>query len=186
MTDDRIIRTLPADLLTPVGAYLLESVERGEQVGRHSFLAAGCETTDSLEEAMAFTATRPGPGRGDPPFVGGAVGHLSYDWATQLEPVPLPPAHPDDAGLPLMRFMLADSVVAFEHVRRTMSLIGPRKAVERLVVAMSRPPATAAAAPRPERAAHSELTRERYMAAVEKASEHIAAGDALQIVHSQR
>ena len=61
MTDDRIIRTLPADLLTPVGAYLLlrealgapafllESVERGEQVGRHSFLAAGCETTDSLE-----------------------------------------------------------------------------------------------------------------------------------------
>jgi anthranilate synthase component 1 len=106
MTDDRIIRTLPADLLTPVGAYLLlrealgapafllESVERGEQVGRHSFLAAGCETTDSLEEAMAFTATRPGPGPGDPPFVGGAVGHLSYDWATQLEPVPLPPMRP--------------------------------------------------------------------------------------------
>jgi anthranilate synthase component 1 len=198
MTDDRIIRTLPADLLTPVGAYLLlrealgapafllESVERGEQVGRHSFLAAGCETTDSLEEAMAFTATRPGPGPGDPPFVGGAVGHLSYDWATQLEPVPLPPAHPDDAGLPLMRFMLADSVVAFDHVRRTMSLIGPRKAVERLVVALSKPPAAAAAAPRPEGAAHSEITRERYMAAVETAREHIAAGDAFQIVPSQR
>ena len=70
MTDDRIIRTLPADLLTPVGAYLLlrealgtpafllESVERGEQVGRHSFLAAGCETTDSLEEAMISARAR--------------------------------------------------------------------------------------------------------------------------------
>jgi hypothetical protein len=44
-----------------------------------------------------------------------------------------------------MRFMLADSVVAFDHVRRTMSLIGPRKAVERLVVALSQPPAAAAA-----------------------------------------
>src|SRR5919201_1564131 len=63
MTDDRIIRTLPADLLTPVGAYLLlraalgapafllESVERGEQVGRYSFLAAGLRTGESLDEA---------------------------------------------------------------------------------------------------------------------------------------
>src|SRR5437588_62840 len=82
---------LPADLLTPVGAYLLvrealgapafllESVERGEQVGRHSFLSAGCDVTDSLDEAVAFAASRPGPGPGDPPFVGGAVGHISYD-----------------------------------------------------------------------------------------------------------
>ena len=76
MTQPRIIRTLPADLLTPVGAYLLlrdalgapgfllESVERGEQVGRHSFLAAGCATTDSLDEAVAFAASRPGPAAG--------------------------------------------------------------------------------------------------------------------------
>ncbi|MFM7247208.1 MAG: anthranilate synthase component I, partial [Actinomycetota bacterium] len=47
------VRELPADLLTPVGAYLrlrdlgpgflLESVEGGQQVGRYSFLSAGCE-----------------------------------------------------------------------------------------------------------------------------------------------
>ena len=47
------IRELPGDLLTPVGAYLrirdlgpgflLESIERGQQVGRYSFLGAGCD-----------------------------------------------------------------------------------------------------------------------------------------------
>src|SRR2546423_12056646 len=114
MTDERIIHTLPADLLTPVGAFLLvrealgapafvlKWVERGEQVGRFSSLAAGCETTDSLDEAVAFAASRPGPAPGDPPFLGGAVGHLSYDWVSQLEPVPQPAPHPDDADLPLM------------------------------------------------------------------------------------
>ena len=121
---------------------------------------------------MAFTATRPGPGPGDPPFVGGAVGHLSYDWATQLEPVPLPPAHPDDAGLPLMRFMLADSVVAFDHVRRTMSLIGPRKAVERLVVALSKPPAAAGCAPAGGRRAQRDHARALHGGRRDRARAH--------------
>ena len=198
MTNDRIIRTLPADLLTPVGAYLLvrealgapafllESVERGEQVGRHSFLSAGCAVTDSLDEAVAFTASRPGPGPGEPPFVGGAVGHIAYDWVSELEPVPLPPAHPDDAALPRMRFMLADSVVAFDHVRRTVSLIGPAAAVDRLAEVLATPPAAAPAEPVAAGGVHVETTRERYMAAVERAKEHIAAGDAFQIVPSQR
>ncbi len=72
---EHITRTLPADLLTPVGAqlrlraalgapsFLLESVERGEQVGRYSFLGAGLATVDSLEEAAAFAAARPSPPR---------------------------------------------------------------------------------------------------------------------------
>ena len=74
VNDQRTLRTLPADLLTPVGAYLLlrealgtpafllESVERGEQVGRYSFLGAGLPTTDSLDEAVAFASGTPGPG----------------------------------------------------------------------------------------------------------------------------
>jgi anthranilate synthase component 1 len=198
MTDRREIRTLPADLLTPVGAYLLlrkalgapafllESVERGEQVGRYSFLAAGLRTTESLEQAVAFAASRPGPAPGEPPFVGGAVGHICYDWVAGLEPVPLPPAHPDDAGLPELRFMLADSVVAFDHVRRTVSLIGSPAEVERLQQALAQPPAAIIAPPLAAGESHSETTRSQYMAAVERAREHIAAGDAFQIVPSQR
>ncbi len=151
MNDDLDTRILPADLVTPVGAYLrlrdalgapaflLESVERGEQVGRYSFLGAGLPAVDSLEDAAAFAAARPGPGPGQPPFVGGAVGFLSYDWVTQLEPVPLPARDPADAGLPMMRFLLASTSVAFDHVRRTMTVTGPRAEVERVTAALDHP-----------------------------------------------
>jgi anthranilate synthase component I len=198
MTENRLIRTLPADLLTPVGAYLLlrealgapafllESVERGEQVGRYSFLAAGLRSTESLDEAVAFAASRPGPAPGEPPFVGGAVGHISYDWVAGLEPVPMPARHPDDAGLPQLRFMLAGSVVAFDHVRRTVSLIGSQSEVERLESALAQPPAATIAPPRAAGASHVETSRSQYITAVERAREHIAAGDAFQIVLSQR
>jgi anthranilate synthase component 1 len=198
MTENRQIRTLPADLLTPVGAYLLlretlgapafllESVERGEQVGRYSFLAAGLSSTESLDEAVAFAASRPGPAAGEPPFVGGAVGHISYDWVAGLEPVPMPPAHRDDAGLPELRFMLADSEVAFDHVRRTVSLIGSASDVERLESALSQAPTATAAAPRPAGQSHVETSRDQYITGVQRAREHIAAGDAFQIVLSQR
>jgi anthranilate synthase component 1 len=198
MTEKRLIRTLPADLLTPVGAYLLlrealgvpafllESVERGEQVGRYSFLAAGLRSTESLDEAVAFAASRPGPAPGEPPFVGGAVGHISYDWVAGLEPVPMPAPHPDDAGLPELRFMLADSVVAFDHVRRTVSLIGSESEVERLESALAQPPAATVAPPHAAGPSHVETSRSHYLAAVERAREHIAAGDAFQIVLSQR
>ncbi len=198
MTPDLDTRVLPADLITPVGAYLrlrdalgapaflLESVERGEQVGRYSFLGAGLPAVDSLAEAAAFAASRPGPGAGAPPFVGGAVGFLSYDWVTRLEPVPLPPADPADAGLPTLRFLLASASVAFDHVRRTMTVTGPRGEVERVAAALDRPAAVPPAPPARAGEAVAEMTRAGFCAAVERAKEHIAAGDAFQIVPSQR
>jgi anthranilate synthase component I len=198
MNDDRSTRTLPADLITPVGAYLrlcqelgapaflLESVERGEQVGRHSFLGAGLRTVDSLDEALAFAASLPGPEAGGPPFGGGAVGFLSYDWVGELEPVPVPPPHPDDAGLPRLRFMLADSVVAFDHVRRTLSVTGPRETVERITSALEQAPAVAATDGSPAGESVAEIEHDRYLSMVERAKEHIAAGDAFQILPSQR
>jgi anthranilate synthase component I len=197
-TPTRTITTLPADLLTPVGAYLrlrdelgapaflLESVERGEQVGRYSFLGAGLPTTDSLDEAVAFAGSQPGPAHGDPPFVGGAVGYISYDWVSQLEPVPLPAPHPQDAAIPTLRFMLASTVIAFDHVRRTLSVIGETGEVERVVEALRALPGAEPGPQRPAGEAETEVTRERYMESVERAKQHIAAGDAFQIVPSQR
>ena len=198
MNDDRSTRTLPADLVTPVGAYLrlcqelgapaflLESVERGEQVGRHSFLGAGLRTVDSLDEALAFAASLPGPEAGGPPFGGGAVGFLSYDWVGELEPVPVPPPHPDDAGLPRLRFMLADSVVAFDHVRRTLSVTGPRETVDRITSALEQAPAVPATVASPAGESVAEIEHDRYLSMVARAKEHIAAGDAFQILPSQR
>src|SRR3954465_11434442 len=92
------IRELPGDLLTPVGAYLrirdlgpgflLESIDRGQQVGRYSFLGAGGGAGARAPGApppsprlREFLAEHPGGGgaEGLPPFIGGIVGHLAYD-----------------------------------------------------------------------------------------------------------
>jgi anthranilate synthase component 1 len=198
MTTERHTRELPADLITPVGAYLrlrealggpaflLESVERGEQVGRYSFLAAGLPAVATLEEAAAFAASQPGPATGEPPFAGGAVGFLTYDWVSELEPVPLPAANGADAGLPTMRFLLAETVVAFDHVRRTMTVTGERAAVDRAIEALGGPLGVPVAEPLAAGDAEAEMTEAGYIAAVERAKEHIAAGDAYQIVPSQR
>jgi anthranilate synthase component I len=198
MTTHRHTRELPADLITPVGAYLrlrealggpaflLESVERGEQVGRYSFLAAGLPAVATLEEAAAFAASRPGPAAGAPPFAGGAVGFLSYDWVSDLEPVPLPAANGADAGLPTMRFLLAETVVAFDHVCRTMTVTGGRAEVDRVIDALGGPLGVPVAAPLAPGSAEAEMTEAGYVAAVERVKEHIAAGDAYQVVPSQR
>ena len=198
MTTHRHTYELPADLITPVGAYLrlrealggpaflLESVERGEQVGRYSFLAAGLPAVATLEEAAEFAASQPGPAAGAPPFAGGAVGFLSYDWVSELEPVPLPAANGADAGLPTMRFLLAETVVAFDHVRRTMTVTGEPAEVDRVIDALGGPLGVPVAEPLAPGSAEAEMTEAGYVAAVERAKEHIAAGDAYQVVPSQR
>jgi anthranilate synthase component 1 len=198
MTTHRHTYELPADLITPVGAYLrlrealggpaflLESVERGEQVGRYSFLAAGLPAVATLEEAAAFAASQPGPAAGAPPFAGGAVGFLSYDWVSELEPVPLPAANGADAGLPTMRFLLAETVVAFDHVRRTMTVTGEPAQVDRVIDALGGPLGVPVAEPLAPGSAEAEMTEAGYVAAVERVKEHIAAGDAYQVVPSQR
>jgi len=148
-----VCKELVADLLTPVSAFLkiaehsdyaflLESVEGGEQVARYSFLGkdpflilrsrggktiidrAG-ETTESdvplmqtLRELMAGFHSPFVPGL--PRFTGGAVGYLTYDAAAWFEPVTLQPAEAveDEAG-----FMLFDTVLAFDHVRHRILII---------------------------------------------------------------
>ena len=148
-----VYKEIVADLLTPVSAFLkiaehsdyaflLESVEGGEQVGRYSFLGkdpflilrsrsgktivdrAG-QTSESdqpfiatLRELMAGFHSPFVPGL--PRFTGGAVGYLGYDAAAWFEPVTLQDgAEPDDeAG-----FMLFDTVLAFDHVRHRILII---------------------------------------------------------------
>jgi len=148
-----VCKEIVADLLTPVSAFmkiaehsgyafLLESVEGGEQMARYSFLGKdpflvlrsrqgrtiverGGERTDSdtpfvetLRETMAAFRAPLVPGL--PRFTGGAVGYLGYDTAGWFEPVEMEPSGPDedDAG-----FMLCDTVLAFDHVRHRILII---------------------------------------------------------------
>jgi anthranilate synthase component 1 len=153
-----VCKEIVADLLTPVSAFLkiaedadhaflLESVEGGEQVARYSFLGkdpfmvlrsrggktlvqqTGVRTEtdrpffDVLREVMAgYQAPFV---QGLPRFTGGAVGYLGYDTAAWFEPVPLPPSpDDDDAG-----FMLFDTVLAFDHVRHRILIIANARIV---------------------------------------------------------
>jgi anthranilate synthase component 1 len=148
-----VCKEIVADLLTPVSAFLkiaedsdyaflLESVEGGEHVGRYSFLgkdpflivrsrggrtiverAGEITETDApfmstLRELMAGFHSPFVPGL--PRFTGGAVGYLTYDAAAWFEPVKLQPssAGDDEAG-----FMLFDTVLAFDHVRHRILII---------------------------------------------------------------
>ena len=131
---------LLADLETPVSAYaklrghgpafLLESVE-GEKVSNHSFI--GCnprkvitarpgdaDPLKLLETEMARYKPVSLPGL--PPFTGGAVGYLGYEFIHAVERT-VPLAAKDDLGMPMMWFMLCDSLVVFDRARQTLRLI---------------------------------------------------------------
>jgi anthranilate synthase component 1 len=167
------------DLLTPLGAYLrlredagggsflLESVERG-RLGRHSFVGAGSRLV-SFEEAET---------EGVP-----VVGYLGYDHVARLEPtVPLPAT---GRGLPESTFVAAETLVRFDHALGLAEVLhGDAEAVtERL--AAPQPDATAGLRGRPG-ATRRIPSREHYERGIGAAQEHIRAGDAFQIVLSQR
>jgi anthranilate synthase component 1 len=150
-----VCKELVADLLTPVSAFLkiaehsdyaflLESVEGGEHVGRYSFLGkdpflilrgkngeteiekAGvtCKGEqpfiDTLRDLMNSFQSPFVPGL--PRFTGGAVGYLGYDTAAWFEPTTARAdagrSERDDAG-----FMVFDTVLAFDHVQHRILLI---------------------------------------------------------------
>jgi anthranilate synthase component I len=156
-----VCKEIVADLLTPVSAFLkiaedadyaflLESVEGGEHVGRYSFLGkdpflilrsrAGRTTVDRAgvvsESQRPFIDTLRGlmadfrspfvPGL--PRFTGGAVGYLGYGSAAWFEPVlgdlGTSPDGADDAG-----FMLFDTVLAFDHVQHRILIIANARIV---------------------------------------------------------
>jgi anthranilate synthase component 1 len=175
----RALHTIPADLVTPLGAYLrlrgesagsflLESVERG-RLGRSSFVGTGTRLVD-VEEAERL----------DVPV----VGYLAYDHAARLEPtVPLPD---DGPGHPESRFVVADTLVRFDHGAGIAEVLAgdPDEISARLEAGL---PETTVA---PTAAAAGPLRRfpsqERYEECVRRCQAYIRAGDAYQIVPSQR
>ena len=234
-----VFRELPGDLDTPVSvfyklkgsgpAFLLESVEGGEQLGRYSFiganpsmllraaqdevllrrdgrtdrftLPAGRDPLHVVAEQLARFRVVPTPGL--PRFFGGAVGYLAYDMVRYFEPVPTP--EPDELGLPDALFMFTDTIVIFDHVQHKIKVVSNasvngdppaayRRAtaqVDMLIASLARPvsPGVFAVTSAPIPAANvlvSNFTREEFAARVVAAKEYIAAGDAFQIVLSQR
>jgi anthranilate synthase component 1 len=110
------------------------------------------------------------------------VGYLAYDYAARLEPtVPLPD---DGTGLPESRFLVADVLIRFDHVLGTAEVIrGDANAVSAL---LAQPVPDLPASKGERGAARRTPDRADYEASVRAAKEYIRAGDAFQIVLSQR
>jgi anthranilate synthase component I len=161
-----------ADLLTPVSAFLavaekepeaflLESIERGEQIGRYTFLGArpymevsargnevwvrrGRRKQQHQASAVGVVKEllrqhRPAALPGLPPFTAGAVGFFSYDGVRQLENIGEHAT--DDLSLPDCVLMFFDRLLAFDHLRHQIHIIAtadvtaesPRQAYDRAV-----------------------------------------------------
>jgi anthranilate synthase component 1 len=191
-------------------AFLLESADQG-RVGRYSFI--GYRPRKVLRWSLgdpgdpyALAAAELGRFRaaelsGLPPFAGGAVGMFAYDLVRSVEPLGEP--NPDPVGLPDLALMLSDALVVFDHLKHTVTVIANvyadddleasyRRASETIaevrwrlegpVPRPARPPATGRT--NPEFVAN--MPREQFEAMVSRIIEYIYAGDAFQVVPSQR
>jgi anthranilate synthase component I len=144
-----------------------------------------------------------------PAFVGGAVGYFSYDAVRYVEKLPAELAPPDELRVPEAYFAVTETLIVFDHLRHKVLVISLVDAAnlrdvegEGFAAAYRRAAddvrrvAERLAAPNVRRALpgrdgagveiSSNFTRAAYEEAVEKAKEYIRAGDAFQIVPSQR
>jgi anthranilate synthase component I len=136
-----------------------------------------------------------------PPFAGGAVGFFGYDLVRTVEPLAEP--NPDPIGLPDMALMVSDVLVAFDHMRHELTLLAYAivddeseledaygAAVETITELRERlrgpVPRPAASASGETAAFESNMTRDQFEANVRRIIEYIHAGDAFQVVPSQR
>ena len=212
-----VVRELSADTLTPLvafaalaakgqEAFLFESVERGENLGRYSFVGfdprRALSFDGSVEDPIAVLRQELQPLRVKdaellPPFFGGAVGYFGYGvggWAERIPDSHRGGDEPADA-----RLLFFDNVVVFDHVRQRMYVVANvfaasgsieeanarlDRAVETLRRASLEPVAFDYEAPLLEFS--SNHTRGSFEAIVRDAKEEIVAGEIFQAVVSQR
>ncbi len=184
-------------------ATLTERDGRAAWLGRELVgIPEGGDPLEVLQEVLSELATPSTPGL--PPFHAGMVGYLGYDVVRRLER--LPETTVDDLHLPELTMMLASEVAVLDHHRGEVWLIanainynasdegverayvGAVAAVERMAEALRQPRQPLVVeegeARLPE--IRRQRTSEEYMALVEAAKEEIRAGEAFQIVVSQR
>lgn len=162
---------------------------------------SGGDPLEALRVTIELLST--GPLAGMPPLSGGLVGFFAYDFVRRLER--LPELAVDDLHLPEMLLLLATDLAAVDHHEGTITLIANAvnwngtdehvdaaydEAVSRLDVmtaALGQPlPSTVATFDRPEPRHRAQRTPEEYGEVVDRLVGEIEAGEAFQVVPSQR
>jgi anthranilate synthase component 1 len=209
--------------------FILESVEGGVRIARYSFIGTDIMASVTMDGEVSRFETktdsrhvpyddpltalgeilddyRAAATPGLPRFTGGAVGYLTYDAVTKFEPrVGL--AHGAGLGLPEARFHIADSLVVFDHLERTMKIVAHVSVRDDVPLEDAYSEAAGriqqltdklqAVTPTYEMSAHQyaesveqrrrpNTTRERYREMVERSKHYIREGDIFQVVPSQR
>ncbi len=206
-------------------SFLLESVTGGEQVARYSFMGTGLKQAYVLHgrtlqihsprgiDRIDFSADdnplnilremlnkyQPQHVPGLPRFTGGLVGYLSYDTMRHFEPSVALSAHAD---IPEAIFLLADTLVAYDHAFGRLLLIANayingdpdaayQDAEARLDDLEARLSQPLPILPTPENLPiptelRSNVSYDQFTQAVRQAKEHITAGDIFQVVLAQR
>jgi anthranilate synthase component 1 len=233
-----VMRERLADLETPVsafaklrtlgGAFLLESAEGGERMGRYSFIGVAPRSTlyfygdgqatrqwydpqvDGGRDRLAqFSASDPlatlraelarfrrAPVAGLPRFSGGAVGFVGYEAARRFERLPRAANDPYAPwGMPDAVFGIYDTVVAFDHLRHTLTVLahddaghpgGAAGTIERVFAALDAPLPQLAAPSHQQAEVRANGTPRDYEDRVRRAVDLINGGDCIQIVLAQR
>ena len=210
-------------------SFLFESVAGAEKWARYSFMGRGARAVfrvrgQTIEWTEAGRTQRfqiegdplvylrdklaeidpviPETGGDLPPFLGGAVGFVSYDWVRFIEKIP--DANPDEVGLPDLWFIFPEIVVIHDNVRHTAFVVrhvevrpaddhaaiyeAALSEVDAVVQKLREP--LSVEAERGELRAPMELTRsstrEEFHEIVKRAKEYIEAGDVFQVVLSQQ
>ena len=231
-----VYQEILADTLTPVSvfqkignrySYLLESVEGQEKIARFSFIGVEPsiilkikgnsaemdkggkvkkyfieEPLKEIEKIMSgFKAAEV---KGLPRFSGGLVGYMGYDMVRFFEA--LPDKNPDDLQVPDSIFMMADSLVIFDHSTHKVKIVvnaylGTRdrgqgagetyvktiQKIEKIIAKLNEPEENKKRKTKSKRhEMKSNFTKNEFESLVKKAKEYIKAGDIIQVVPSQR
>ncbi|HZM20732.1 MAG TPA: anthranilate synthase component I [Anaerolineales bacterium] len=200
-------------------SFLLESVEGGERIARYSFIGIkpkaqyiirgneieivesdssrvvtfdeNVDPTYFLQEEMSRFKFTPQPGV--PRFIGGLVGYLGYESVRHFEPTLK--SKMNQAAIPDGIYLLADTVIAFDHARRSLSLIAnvldgdvesANRKLDEIESCIHQPLPTTLHRDVQSSKTRSNMTQGKYEDMVRDAKELIAAGDIFQVVLSQR
>src|SRR5258708_27598319 len=199
-------------------SFLVESIEGGERIARYSFIGIspraqyilraneveviegdlhhiitldpGADPTRFLQSELRRYQTVPQTGL--PRFIGGLVGYLGYESVRHFEPTLASKLHA--SALPDGIYLMTDTVVAFDHARRSLFLItnvqesevdSANRRLDEIATLIDRPLPSSGPRSVAGSSTHSNLSPEVFHRMVGTAKEHIEAGDIFQVVLSQ-